>query len=180
MPTASPPVGQDDWVAYIDEARRNATDLERNVGIVELYKRAVAAEPGSLVVWLAYCEFVHSLYSRCFQPDNQWPEEEYAMGRELFSLATALEQISSFRQPQTLESMDRARDGTTRQDEDARRRATHNSPLPRPTTDTPFDLGRHIPDVLEFLVRVQQRCLGGYDEGGHRSGPGSETTDVGS
>ncbi|SPO07122.1 related to PRP24 - pre-mRNA splicing factor [Cephalotrichum gorgonifer] len=84
----SPPVGEDNWLAYIDEARRTADDLEKRVGVIELYKQAINAEPGSLKIWLAYCEYFHSLYVACQAPEPppSWTADEVLMGREIFSL----------------------------------------------------------------------------------------------
>lgn len=87
----SDPVGEDGWLALVDEASRTAGDLEQRVGVVELYKRAIAAEPWSIKLWLAYCEWVWSLYTDCQNGDAGWPEEEQMLGQELFSLETALD-----------------------------------------------------------------------------------------
>ncbi|KUJ15807.1 uncharacterized protein LY89DRAFT_587100 [Mollisia scopiformis] len=87
----SDPVGEDGWLALVDEASRTAGDLEQRVGVVELYKRAIAAEPWSVKLWLAYCEWVWSLYTDCQNGDAGWPEEEQLLGQELFSLETALD-----------------------------------------------------------------------------------------
>ncbi|KAK0708513.1 hypothetical protein B0H67DRAFT_590441 [Lasiosphaeris hirsuta] len=65
------PVGEDNWAA----------DLESRVNIVESFRRAVSAEPGSLKVWMAYCEYF------C---DAGWPQEEQQLGRETFTLDVAL------------------------------------------------------------------------------------------
>jgi RNA recognition motif-containing protein len=85
------PVGEDGWLALVDEASRTAGDLEQRVGVVELYKRAIAAEPWSIKLWMAYCEWVWSLYTDCQNGDAGWPEEEQLLGQELFSLETALD-----------------------------------------------------------------------------------------
>jgi len=85
------PVGEDGWLALVDEASRTASDLEQRIGVVELYKRAVAAEPWSLKLWQAYCEWFWSLYTDCQTADAGWPEEEQLLGQELFSLETALD-----------------------------------------------------------------------------------------
>ncbi|KAH8820961.1 hypothetical protein F5884DRAFT_850209 [Xylogone sp. PMI_703] len=97
------PVGEDGWLALVDEASRTASDLEQRIGVVELYKRAIAAEPWSNKLWLAYCEWVWSLYTDCQTADAGWPEEEQKLGQELFSLEMALDvwqqgaQATSFR-----------------------------------------------------------------------------------
>ena len=85
------PVGEDGWLSLVDEASRTASDLEQRIGVVELYKRSIAAEPWSLKLWLAYCEWVWSLYTDCQTADAGWPEEEQVLGQELFSLETALD-----------------------------------------------------------------------------------------
>jgi squamous cell carcinoma antigen recognized by T-cells 3 len=90
------PVGEDNWLAYLEEAGRQANDLETRVNVIELFKTAVGGEPDSLKTWSAYCEYFWSLYNSCNtrnnSPDNQtrWSEEEQQMGRELFSLDAAL------------------------------------------------------------------------------------------
>jgi RNA recognition motif-containing protein len=85
------PVGEDNWVEYVDHQLRGATDLEARVRVVETFRRATLAEPGSLKVWMAYCEYFWSLYTDC-QPgsDAGWPHEEQHIGRETFTLDAAL------------------------------------------------------------------------------------------
>ena len=78
-------------MSLVDEASRAAGDLEQRVEVVELYKRAVGAEPLSLRLWLAYCEWIWSLYTDCQSGDAGWSEEEQLLGQELFSLEVALE-----------------------------------------------------------------------------------------
>lgn len=85
------PVGEDAWLALVDEASRTAGDFEQRIGVVELYKRAVEAEPWSNKLWLAYCEWVWSLHTDCQNGDAGWPEEEQLLGQELFSLEIALD-----------------------------------------------------------------------------------------
>ncbi|UKZ81070.1 hypothetical protein TrVFT333_008838 [Trichoderma virens FT-333] len=85
------PVGEESWLAYLDETTRNASDLEQRVNVVELFKRAVGAEPGSLRIWLAYCNFFWSLWADSQSDAAGWPEEEQMMGRELFSFGSALD-----------------------------------------------------------------------------------------
>jgi RNA recognition motif-containing protein len=86
MRMAEAPVGEDSWLALVDEASRTASNLEQRVGVVELYKQAIAAEPLSTKLWLAYCEWVWSLHTDCQTADAGWPEEEQLYGQELFSL----------------------------------------------------------------------------------------------
>ncbi|KAI1262661.1 putative pre-mRNA splicing factor [Xylariaceae sp. FL1019] len=84
------PVGEDNWLAYIDEQRRHVTDLEARVKLVELYKAALADEPASLELWLAYCEYFWSLFTESQSPDAQCSEEEQLLARELFTFDAAL------------------------------------------------------------------------------------------
>ena len=86
---AETPVGEDNWLALVDEASRSASNLEQRVGVVELYKRAIAEEPSSTNLWLAYCEWVWSLHTDCQTADAGWPEEEQIYGQELFCLDVA-------------------------------------------------------------------------------------------
>jgi len=85
------PVGEDNWVGFVDSQLREAADLEARVNIVESFRRAVSAEPGSIKVWTAYCEYFWSLYTDC-QPgsDAGWPQEEQQLGRDVFTLDAAL------------------------------------------------------------------------------------------
>lgn len=85
------PVGEDSWLAYLDETVRTASDLEQRVNAVEIHKRAVGAEPGSLRLWLAYCNYFWSLWSDSQSAETAWSEEERMMGRELFSFGAALD-----------------------------------------------------------------------------------------
>lgn len=84
------PVGEDNWLAYVEEETKRATNLEGRVKIVELFKGAINAEPCSLKIWLAYCEYYWSLFIDCQTREAGWPEEEQLMGRELFSFSSAL------------------------------------------------------------------------------------------
>ncbi|KAK4095841.1 hypothetical protein N658DRAFT_502256 [Parathielavia hyrcaniae] len=85
------PVGEDNWVEFVDHQLREATDLEARVHVVETFQHATLAEPGSLKVWIAYCEYFWSLYTDC-QPgsDAGWPAEDQQLGRETFTLDAAL------------------------------------------------------------------------------------------
>ena len=82
-------MGEDSWLALVDEASRTASNLEQRVGVVELYKQAIALEPASTKLWLAYCEWLWSLHTDCQNADAGWPEEEQTYGQELFSIEVA-------------------------------------------------------------------------------------------
>ncbi|KAM7205426.1 hypothetical protein V8F20_003195 [Naviculisporaceae sp. PSN 640] len=85
------PVGEDNWVNYVDHQLHAADDLEKRVQVIESFRKAVAAEPGSLKLWMAYCEYFWSLYADCQHgSDAGWPVEEQMMGRETFTLDAAL------------------------------------------------------------------------------------------
>lgn len=85
------PVGEDGWLALAEEARRTASNLEQCVEVVELFKCAVTVEPCSKNIWLAYCEWVWSLYQKCQINDTGWSEEERLLGKEIFNLNTTLD-----------------------------------------------------------------------------------------
>jgi RNA recognition motif-containing protein len=87
------PVGEDSWLAYTDEQRRHAADLEARVKLVELFKTALGDEPASLRLWLAYCEYFWSLFTDCQSPgaaSSSWSEDDKLLGRDLFSFDAAL------------------------------------------------------------------------------------------
>ncbi|KAG6292041.1 hypothetical protein E4U09_003581 [Claviceps aff. purpurea] len=82
------PRGESSWTAYLEEATRNATDLERRVNVLELHVRAVNAEPGSLRLRLSYCNFFQSLWDHSNSDDGTWPEDDKMAGQELFPWET--------------------------------------------------------------------------------------------
>ncbi|KAM0277309.1 hypothetical protein ACHAQH_005900 [Verticillium albo-atrum] len=84
------PVGEDRWVDYVAEHSRQANDLEKHVHVVELFKLAVDAEPSSLKIWRAYCDYFWSLYVDSQSGDTGWSEEEQHMSRDIFNLNAAL------------------------------------------------------------------------------------------
>ncbi|KAF4966150.1 hypothetical protein FSARC_6149 [Fusarium sarcochroum] len=86
------PIGEDNWLAYLEEIVRNASDLEQRVNVVEHYKHAVGSEPGSMRIWLAYCNYFWSLWEAAQAPTGHgWSDEERMLGRELFSFGAALD-----------------------------------------------------------------------------------------
>ena len=89
MPNLQPSVGEDAWVAVAKS--QQTTDLLSRIQVIELFKHAVSNEPGSIKVWVAYCEYFWSLYTDC-QPhsDAGWSPEEQAEGYQLFNLGAAL------------------------------------------------------------------------------------------
>lgn len=84
------PVGEDNWLAYVEEETRRSADLEGRVKVVELFKKAIGAEPASLKIWLAYCEYFWSLFVDSQSAEAGWSDEEQQLGRELFSFDSAL------------------------------------------------------------------------------------------
>ncbi|OBR07917.1 RNA recognition domain-containing protein [Colletotrichum higginsianum IMI 349063] len=87
---ATLPVGEDKWLDYVTENSRHANDLEKRVHVIELFKLAVEAEPNSVRVWRAYCDYFWSLYIASQSYESGWSDEERHMGCELFSLNAAL------------------------------------------------------------------------------------------
>ncbi|RKU49474.1 Splicing factor [Coniochaeta pulveracea] len=83
----SSPVGEDSWIDFVEQQSRGAHDLESRRHVLEHFRHAVSAEPGSIKVWTAYCEYFWSLYVDS-QPGSEagWsPKEQGA-----FSLDEAL------------------------------------------------------------------------------------------
>ncbi|KZL86993.1 rna recognition domain-containing protein [Colletotrichum incanum] len=87
---ATLPVGEDKWLDYVAENSRHANDLEKRVHVIELFKLAAEAEPNSVRVWRAYCDYFWSLYVASQSYESGWSDEERHMGCELFSLNAAL------------------------------------------------------------------------------------------
>ena len=173
--TMASPVGEQNWLAYLEEAARTAVDLEQRVNVVELYKRAIGAEPGSLRLWLAYCNYFWSLWASSHAADasdSTWSDEEQLMGRELFSFGAALDlwqqgyEAIKYRINDSNQFWDRwvslemEQLAKTKTPEGVRR-ITH---LYRDRLAIPH-LGRDVAGLFEFSFRVQQGRLGGDDEG---------------
>ncbi|CAK7271880.1 Splicing factor [Sporothrix epigloea] len=92
-PPPPPPVGEDSWLDYVEQQRRTANGLEQRIHVVELYRSAVNAEPGSIRVWIAYCDYFWALYFECMQRSGSvasWPPDEQQAAAEIFSLDAAL------------------------------------------------------------------------------------------
>ncbi|KAL1891405.1 Splicing factor [Sporothrix stenoceras] len=92
-PSAPSPVGEDSWLDYIEQQRRTATGLEQRIRVVELYRSAVNAEPGSIRVWIAYCDYFWALHFECRLRTGtvaNWSPEEQQAACDIFSLDAAL------------------------------------------------------------------------------------------
>ncbi|KAL2887957.1 putative RNA-binding protein [Ceratocystis lukuohia] len=91
------PVGQDNWLAYLEEASRNVKDIESCTVALEHFRRATNAETGSLEIWRTYCEFFHSLYVSSLDPRRpgsrlaRWSNDELMMAHEMFTLDATLQ-----------------------------------------------------------------------------------------
>lgn len=91
----APPVGEDAWIALVDEEGRiKSRDISSRIDILERYKQAVNAEYGGIRIWIAYCEYFWSLYLECSSYTHSNSQglshEEKNMGRDIFSLDAAL------------------------------------------------------------------------------------------
>ncbi|KAI0473027.1 hypothetical protein GGR56DRAFT_652844 [Xylariaceae sp. FL0804] len=84
------PMGEDNWLAYLDEQRRQATDFNAREKVVGEFQKAISLEPGSLRLWLAYCEWFWSLFTECQASDAGWSDEEQIRRRSTFSFDSAL------------------------------------------------------------------------------------------
>ncbi|ROV99597.1 hypothetical protein VPNG_07753 [Cytospora leucostoma] len=90
----APPVGEDAWLALVEEESRiKARDISGRIDVLERYKQAVNAEYGGIRIWIAYCEYFWSLYLDCSSyttNSHGLSHEEKLVGREVFSLDAAL------------------------------------------------------------------------------------------
>ncbi|KKA30423.1 hypothetical protein TD95_004370 [Thielaviopsis punctulata] len=93
----SPPTGQENWLAYLEEASRNVDNFELCTVAIEKFRHATKTEPGSLAIWRAYCEFFHSLYVDSLNPRApgsklaRWPNDELMVAMEMFTLDGTLQ-----------------------------------------------------------------------------------------
>ncbi|KAL2115350.1 hypothetical protein VTJ04DRAFT_9605 [Mycothermus thermophilus] len=86
------PVGEDNWLAHIDQLRQSGRDLESRVRVVEAFRQATEAEVGSIKIWIAYCEYFWSIHEECSQFTHPvWSQEELEMARETFTFDEALD-----------------------------------------------------------------------------------------
>ncbi|KAK4142678.1 uncharacterized protein C8A04DRAFT_13038 [Dichotomopilus funicola] len=85
------PVGEDNWVEYADRQLREATSLEARKAVQNTFRKATHAEPGSIKVWMAFCEYFWKLYS-----DSQsgsevgWSPADQRIAHGTFTLDAAL------------------------------------------------------------------------------------------
>ncbi|RDA86380.1 hypothetical protein CP532_1069 [Ophiocordyceps camponoti-leonardi (nom. inval.)] len=85
-------IGEDSWIAYIEEQDHDAVSVEECIRVDELYKRAINAEPASIRLWLTRCQYFWSLWVRSQPNDGIWPDhEQTTLARELFTFGAALD-----------------------------------------------------------------------------------------
>ncbi|KAJ2903225.1 hypothetical protein MKZ38_010261 [Zalerion maritima] len=85
------PAGEDNWIAFVEDAIRRARNNEARAQVLEVFDDAIRSEPTSLRVWLAYCEYFWTLYTGCMNgPVPGWTREDQIEGRQVFSLNDAL------------------------------------------------------------------------------------------
>lgn len=85
------PIGEENWLAYIEESSRGPHNLEQSIKILELHERSVSAEPGSLRLRVAYCNYFWSLWAASQSGNSGWSDEDQLLGRELFTFGAALD-----------------------------------------------------------------------------------------
>ena len=92
------PLGEDLWADCINDETMLARTVEDRVAVIELCQRATAEEVGSVKLWLLYGNWVLRLFHASrpgalgeliskhgLDAELAWPEEERAMGAEIFS-----------------------------------------------------------------------------------------------
>lgn len=85
------PVGEDNWVEYADRQLREATSLEARKAVQNTFRKATHAEPGSIKVWLAFCEYFWKLYSDCQSGSEAgWSPADQRIAHGTFTLDAAL------------------------------------------------------------------------------------------
>ncbi len=91
------PLGELLWHYRLNDEKTLAQNVEERVAVLELHKQATQEEPYSAKLWAAYGEYVSYLVACSWDqaPPEEWPDEERAIGRELFTpqlLLDALQQ----------------------------------------------------------------------------------------
>ncbi|KAF1948982.1 hypothetical protein CC80DRAFT_282681 [Byssothecium circinans] len=81
------PLGEVLWEYRLNDEKALAMNVEDRMTVLEYYKLAVVDEPYSAKLWLSYGEYVSHLLACSWEqiPPEQWPNEEKAIGRELFT-----------------------------------------------------------------------------------------------
>lgn len=90
-------LGEDLWADWIQDQTLLASSLEDRISVMEICAKAVEEEPGSTKLWLAYGQWMLSLYKQAHPHDQRvsgigtiparhgWSEEDSMVAREVFS-----------------------------------------------------------------------------------------------
>ena len=97
-------LGEDLWADRLQDQQLLAQSLEDCIGVIELYKKAVQEETGSIKLWLMYGNYITSLYyvgrekelgdpvtHEEQQISRGWPEEDKLAAKEIFGRQSILQ-----------------------------------------------------------------------------------------
>ncbi|KAF2260945.1 hypothetical protein CC78DRAFT_522691 [Lojkania enalia] len=81
------PLGEQLWEYRISDEKALARTMEERMDVLELCKTATQDEPFSARLWVMYSDYISYLISCAWDPNppEQWPQDEKAIGREIFT-----------------------------------------------------------------------------------------------
>ncbi|KAL0260216.1 Splicing factor [Diplodia seriata] len=79
-------IGEDSWVAWINDEKMLARSTEERLSLMELCLKSVQEEPSSSTLWRLYGDYMYWLWAAAFDVEPaDWTEEDKMLGREVFS-----------------------------------------------------------------------------------------------
>ena len=82
------PVGEELWVDWLQDEILLAKSVEECMGVIELLRKAVSDEPGSIKLWRLYGDYMWQLYNAANEHDAEiggdWEEEDKMVAAEVF------------------------------------------------------------------------------------------------
>ncbi|KAI9889747.1 MAG: Splicing factor [Vezdaea aestivalis] len=88
-------VGQDAWLAWIEDEITLARSIDEMVGVMELFNKCLGETSASPEIWARYGKWMYSTFLACHpergsSPQFNWTLDDMEAGAELFSWATMI------------------------------------------------------------------------------------------
>ncbi|KAF2137222.1 uncharacterized protein K452DRAFT_236158 [Aplosporella prunicola CBS 121167] len=86
------PVGEELWVAWINDEQKLARTTEDRLSVMELCGKSIVDEPSSSTLWRLYGDYMHHLFAAAWdvEPSN-WTAEDKIVGKEVFTWQSVME-----------------------------------------------------------------------------------------
>lgn len=79
-------IGEDAWIAWINDEKMLARSTDDRLSLMELCLKSVQEEPSSSTLWRMYGDYMHWLWAAAFDVEPAgWSDEDKIVGREVFS-----------------------------------------------------------------------------------------------